>query len=41
MPNANDLITLRKPPPKRVDKTEGDLENETKTEQKTILTDDP
>ena len=26
MPNANDLITLREPPPKRVDKTEGGLE---------------
>jgi len=26
MPNANDLITLREPPPNRVDKTEGGLE---------------
>jgi hypothetical protein len=26
MPNANDLITLRKSPPNRVDKTEGGLE---------------
>ena len=28
MPNANDLITLRKPPPNRVDKTEGGLEKQ-------------
>ncbi len=26
MPNANDMITLREPPPNRVDKTEGGLE---------------
>jgi hypothetical protein len=26
MPNANDLITMRKPPPNRIGKTEGDLE---------------